>query len=414
VNRLRPAVAALLLAGCSPGAPVGPPERLVLIVVDMLRADHLGCFGGASPTPVIDRLAREGMPYPQVVAAFHQTTMSMASIFTGQTPSLESGDVRAPLDWNGRTWCGMARFATPGDDGCIPLSLGTLAETLREAGYRTIGIASNPLTFEPGGYRQGFEDWTEVGTVVETLAIDQPIALTRAAGPVNDAVARALTRRGDDRFFLYVHYMDVHDYQVTGTSYETAVEAADAAVGSLLEQLRGAGLLANTAVVLTSDHGERLGEKHALSGMPGHFGNPSFETLLRVPLIVWPRSTRPVPAVFRGQDTRRLIEGLAGIDEPASSELREDEVLLTERWFLSYRRYPWKSLRDRRDGRLHLFNLAEDPGEQRDVAAEHASVAREHEERIGVLAASLSAPARSESGLTESDKERLRALGYLD
>ena len=414
MNRTLPGVAALLLAACAPGPLERRPERIVLIVVDMLRADRLGYSGGASATPVLDRLASEGVPYPQVVAAFHQTTMSMASIFTGQTPSLESDDSSQPLGWSGATWCGMTRFATPGDEGCIPLALSTVAEALQAAGYRTIGVASNPLTFEPSGYSQGFEDWTEVGTGTEALAVGRTLALARGAGPVNEAVGRALARRAGDRFFLYVHYMDVHDYQEVGATYEAMVAAVDGAIGSLLERLCGAGLLGGTTIVITSDHGERLGETHALEGMPGHFGNPSFETVLRVPLIVWPQAGHPAPAAFRGQDTRRLLESLAGIDSPPATELREDEVFLTERWFRSYRHYPWKSLWDRRDGRLYLFNLAEDPGEQRNVALEHASLAREHLERIGALAAAVSVPARSGTPLSEADRQRLKALGYLD
>jgi arylsulfatase A-like enzyme len=118
--------------------------------------------------------------------------------------------------------------------------------------------------------------------------------------------------------------------------------------------------------------------------------------------------------VARGQDTRRLIEALAGIDTPVAAELREDEVLLTERWFLSYRRFPWKSFWNRRDDRLHLFNLEDDPGEQHDVAPEQEARSREQRERMAHLAAALSVRERAESGLSESDRQRLRALGYLD
>lgn len=408
------ALAALPLAACSACAPARPPERIVLVVVDMLRADHVGCYGGGTPTPVIDRLASEGDRYPQAVAAFHQTTMSMASMFTGRTPSLEAGDPRQPLDWNGKTWCGMARFAAPGDDGCIPRSLRTVAEAMQEAGYATIGVVSNPLLFDPGGYRQGFEEWIQVGEAAAAFEVGRSVASSHAAAPVNEAVRRALARRRSDRFFLYVHYMDLHDHAIMGASYDEAVRAADAAVGSLLEELRRAGLRERTAVVLTSDHGERLGETHALPGMPGHFGNPSFETVLRVPLIVWPRTGGPAPEMFRGQDTLRLIERLAGVEEAPPSDLEPDEVLVTEKKFLSYRRYPWKSMWSRADGRLHLFNLAEDPGEQRDVAALQESLSREHEQRIGGLAAALSVRTRPESELTEADKQRLRALGYLN
>src|SRR6185295_18205944 len=110
-----------------------PPARIVLVVIDTLRRDRVSAYGGRVPTPNIDAFAAHGTVYRHAVGAFHQTTMSMAALFTGRTPSLE-GTAGQAVPWTGRTWCGLSRFAArEGDDACVPASLPTLAEAMRGA-----------------------------------------------------------------------------------------------------------------------------------------------------------------------------------------------------------------------------------------------------------------------------------------
>jgi arylsulfatase A-like enzyme len=165
---LASALAALALCGVGAACGAGgddPPERIVLVVVDTLRRDHLSCYGGAVETPHIDGLAQRGRVFADALASFHQTSMSMAALFTGRTPSLESGAAGATLPWSGRTWCGMARFASSLEPGgpCLPRSLPTLGEAMREAGYETLGVSSNEFLFRPAGFARGFDAWVEVG-----------------------------------------------------------------------------------------------------------------------------------------------------------------------------------------------------------------------------------------------------------
>jgi len=91
--------------------PSARPERIVLLVVDTLRRDHVGAYGGRVATPNMDRLAERGQRFPDAWSSFHQTTMSMASLFTGRTPSLEQSGQRERVAWTGRTWCGLLRAA---------------------------------------------------------------------------------------------------------------------------------------------------------------------------------------------------------------------------------------------------------------------------------------------------------------
>lgn len=395
-----------------------PPERIVLIVADTLRRDHLSPYGSAIETPNLARLAAKGQVFTNAIASFHQTTMSMSSLFTGRTPSLESGDPAKRLPWTSKTWCGMARFATSAEDSCIPDNLETLAEDLSAAGYETIGVQSNPLIFRPYGYDQGFDTWIEVGNSepVENLMGRIQLRLSRAGKRVNSATFTALEDRDTDRFFLYVHYVDPHDYgsRPDIRSYADGVRSVDRAVGALLDQLERDGLLEDAVVVFTSDHGEYLGAPHPLEALEKHYGNPSFESLLRVPLIVSPPQLGDATRLVRGQDLRDLIREIAGLAPIPASDIESDEVFLAEQYFQTYRRGRWKSTFSRSGRRMALFDLKEDPGETRNVANEHPEVVERHRARIAGLTISLGTQHGANAELSPDDKRRLRALGYLD
>jgi arylsulfatase A-like enzyme len=354
------------------------PERIVLIVVDTLRQDALSCYGGSTPTPNIDALAAEGHLFPQAVASFHQTTMSMGAMFTGRTPSIESGQGNEVLKLNGRTWCGLARFAeAKGEEGCIPASLPTLPELPREAGYWTIGIASNPVLFRPSGFERGFDDWVEVGrqppeTTWQYFFNAEP----RAAKHVNAAAARALSRRS--------------------------------------QKLKEEGLYDGTVILFTSDHGERLKEQHLVVGRPQHLGNPSFEEVLRVPLIISPARFDDTSGLVRGQDIFRLIAAIAGAQPRVPQALEPGELFLTETGWRTYRKGRWKSFMGRGRDQIYLVDLAEDPGERRDVSSRYPSVVAEYRKRSSELAQQLAATHAPQSELSPEDRARLRALGYLE
>lgn len=411
--------AALIACGAEPPPGPGsqfprvpPPERIVLIVVDTLRRDHVSAYGSEVQTPHIDALAARGQIFPGAVGSFHQTTMSMASLFTGRTPSLETDPELAALEWTGETWCGLRRHATADDPNrCIPSRLPTLAGALREAGYWTVGIASNRLTFRPAGYDRGFDRWFEISDSKFFMA---PDLSHRGADVVNLATVRALSERPTDRFFLYVHYMDAHDYGFAAVPYAEGVRAADTGIGKLLHWLEEQALLEGAVVFVTADHGERLGDVHWTSGGRAHNGNPSFEEVLQVPLVVAPAVFPGTSLPVRSDDTHRLILRLAGIEQEPSPELAAGELFVSERRYQTLRRGRWKLHRRRSDGELSLMDLERDPGETREVSTEHRKVAEELAARIDALAASLATRGAAASELTEEDRARLRALGYAE
>ena len=192
------------------------PDRIILIVADTLRRDSLSPYGSRVATPNLQKLADAGSVFENAISSFHQTTMSMSSLFTGRTPSLETGDRSTILPWTSRGWCGLARLAESPDDTCVPRSLDTLAEDLQRAGYETLGIQSNAIIFQPYGYEQGFDTWIEVGERERPKSQQDPVALAklRTGRRVNERVIEALQERQSDRFFLYVHYIDPHDYNI--------------------------------------------------------------------------------------------------------------------------------------------------------------------------------------------------------
>jgi arylsulfatase A-like enzyme len=397
------------------------PRAIVLIVIDTLRRDALSCYGGQTPTPNIAALAEAGTVFQNAVGSYHQTTMSMAALFTGHTPSIESGIADKPLPWDSRTWCGLTRLARNGDVQCVPAGAPSLAEALRAAGYTTVGFPSNELLFRPAGYDRGFDQWFEVPSEQSGLVGPVPDEANQRPSPlrtgawVNHLVRAWLDGPLPERLFLYVHYMDVHDWPLGKYPYAAGVARVDTLVGELRAMLSARGVLDDAVVVLTADHGEALDEVHPIPAPPNHFGNPSFEPVLRVPLIVSPPVTEDPTVPMRSDGVYRLIRRMARLGPgPENAEVRDDEHFVGEMRFQTYRRGRWKSMWPRQPGPPILFDLQTDPAEQTDLAATHPAELAAHRRRIDELARQLAAAPLPERALTDEERARLRALGYAE
>lgn len=312
----------LCLAGCGEAevsasgraVPRGPARRVVLVTCDTLRADHLGCYGYARPTtPNIDRLATESTLYLNAWSAAPLTMPSISSMLTGLLPD-EIGTTRSNQD-------------------LMPSSVQTLAEVVRAAGIDTAAFVSNSVLcrakLEQGdvGVQQGFEHFDD-----DMMPIGYAVAAPERSGQdTTRAVVRWLAERRDDedRFFLWVHYMDPHgpyspmsehlapfvrdhageadlpvsdgqsglgaipNYQaIEGQRkpgqyvdrYDAEIHAFDAELEGMLAALRARGWLEDALLLVTADHGESLGE----NGYWFCHGETLQRELVRVPLLVRP------------------------------------------------------------------------------------------------------------------------------
>lgn len=311
----RAAMVALLLAGIllppacrdrrpapspHPSAASGNRHNVLLVTIDTLRADHLGIYGYRRPTsPRIDALARAGTVFESAYTAWPKTRGSMAIMLTGRTPSRNGYSKTHPvlLDFNP-----------------------TLASVLKDAGYATAAIVDNPNVAVQNGYAKGFETyretWEETTLASET---DRMRAIT------DGGIAFLRSAPADRPFFLWLHYVNPHApytppppfdktfldagaragpplrtvpdfhggipkrWAVRGqdrlgyyvAQYDGEVAAVDQEVGRLVDTLQASAAGKKTVLLLTSDHGESLGEHDYYFD----HGEDLFEPSLEIPLV---------------------------------------------------------------------------------------------------------------------------------
>jgi arylsulfatase A-like enzyme len=415
--------------------PSGPSA--VVIVIDSLRADHVGCYGyPRSTTPHLDGFATTATRFTAAHSTAPWTTPSVASMFTGRSPSELGIDDRAVA---------------------LDPRAPTLAERMRQAGYRTGGVVSHLLLSADLGFDQGFE-WYDESAIGAVDATTSPAATDRALA--------FLDRHGDEPFLLFVHYFDPHyDYVahpefvfVDGYDgslrsgqrifalrelapslgpadreyllglYDSEIRHNDEQLGRLLAGLQERGLFDDTLVVVTSDHGEAFLERR--DPWIGH-SRTLFQELIRVPLVVkWPGQA--VPAVV---DTpvglarlHATVAAEAGLEPspqlpPPSPTWREPgaAALFAETGKGGRQealiRYPWKLIHQRETARAALYDLANDPGERTDVSAEQPAVAAAMGELLDSWGERVAHGGLDrgivEPRLSPAQIERLRDLGYL-
>jgi len=432
------ALAALaLVAGIALGCAPAKPTNVLLISIDTLRADRLGCYGYDRPTsPALDALARDGTLFEKVVATSPWTVPSHASIFTGRFPHAHG--VVSERD----------RLA---DD--IPV----LAELLRARGMRTAAVVQTTWLSKAQGFARGFDSFQQIPDHAEG-----GVLVTRGG----EAFLRAFSTQP---FFLFLHYYDVHseyrprpryeeqfaagyDGPVDGTAmqlqeirerylvlsprdrehlsslYDAEIRQLDDALAGLFATLDELGVRDETLVVVTSDHGEEFLEH----GNVLH-GRTMYREVLDVPLIVTgpgvPRGERvaslaslaDVLPTILGRLGLPLPEAIDGVDlfRPALASPTERRVVAagdhnnTEpdslRMIQDLRH---KLIVDRVHGEARLFDLERDPGEHQDVSAQNPERTAELRRELDThVERRRQAPERS--ALTEEEKERLRSLGYL-
>jgi len=282
--------------------------NVVFILIDTLRADHLTPYGYERPTsPTLDDIARSSVRFAHVESQSSWTKCSMASLWTGLFPH--------------RT--GVVRF-----QHALPDTARLPAELFREAGYKTAGVFRNGWVSPNFGFSQGFDLYIEPVPRKEPQGFQRPaLGARRLPGTDQDVTLAAiefLNRNRSEKFLLYTHYMDVHQYAYDDAaaslgfgatlmdSYDASIRWVDSNIYALLLELDRLDLLKNTLVVIAADHGEAFFEH----GREGHATN-IYREVTEVPLFMMLPFRLPDPLVVepvvRNVDIWPTILDLVGL-----------------------------------------------------------------------------------------------------
>ena len=402
---------------------VGPrPLNVLLISLDTLRADRLGCYGYGRPTsPAIDyRLAAQGALFERAYAQYPQTVGSHMTLFTGRYPCAHGlpGPRAAPRSLSG--------------------DVHTLAELLRAAGYRTGAVTEDGFMTATLGFARGFGSFTEF-----TRVSDQGMPTGMVAETFEDG-AHWIMRESERPWFLFLHTYQVHApydppakhlervFKEAGPAapsdlYDGEISYTDETLANLLTFLNGADLAEKTLVILISDHGEHFGEH----GFWGH-GNTLYDTLLHVPLILRGPGIPPgrrvgdvvglidvLPTVldilglppYTPAQGRSLVPLWQGHTLPARMLYAEEH-----QWFLIVAGFtsPYKWLFSTDGTMVQAFDLGRDPDEDHNIAP---TLARDGDHLVddfhAVCASSAARDVQRAPPIDRAVRDKLHALGYV-
>jgi arylsulfatase A-like enzyme/Flp pilus assembly protein TadD len=402
-------VCAVLLGSCSK-----PARTVILITLDTTRADRLGCYGyRQGHTPVLDGLAGEAVLFEQAHAPVPVTLPSHTSMFTGEYPPL-----------HGVRYNGMFHVA----DATV-----TLAERLKDAGFRTGAIpAAYPVARETG-LAQGFEVYRDLFAETEGKL---PVGSERKAEQVTQLGMEWLRGVGEGRAFLWLHYFDPHapyappfpySAQFRERPYDGEVAYMDQALGTLVSELKAMGRWDDAVVLVAGDHGEGLYEH----GEVAH-SDLVYQSTIHVPLLVKAPGARPrrVPDPVSLVDVAPTLLELAGLKPPPMAgrslvpalrgkalpprplyfESLADSLLYGWSPLEGVRRGSWKYIRS---STPELYDLGSDPGERTDRSRTDRDVAEDMAAELTRLEGSWSGKEGSAANPTPMDPQQLAMLASL-
>ena len=292
----------IAILGCG-GGPGASRPNIILIVIETLRADHLSCYGYHRPTtPAIDRIARQSLVFTQAFSACPWTNPTIASFYTGRYPQ----SIFPPAIW-------QQAIAQK-----LPQELPILPEILQRAGYSTIALIDHPTVHQRLKYDRGFDEFINFypeksnrEDAQRFFADGKPKEI-----PVHEFADIFAEKMRDKSMFMYLHVMYPHNpyrppepYNRMFTKlpdlrlpahekikflkialYDGEVRRSDELIDRIWETLKERGLLQNTYVIITADHGEEFGEH----GFWRH-GQTLYQEALHVPLVIYsPRQRQPL------------------------------------------------------------------------------------------------------------------------
>lgn len=431
-----------------------PAFNVLFLMIDTLRADHLGCYGYAQPTsPFIDELAAESVLFESAISAASQTVPSVLSIWTELYPTQHGNQYFVATNSFRQNVKDMAPK--------VPGGVELMAERFRANGFKTGAVVTNPWLRPRYGFARGFDVYHHLVSEKKRDGDRGSTSTPAGSAAVNEDALSLLRQWKNERFFLYVHYMDVHapyeppepyrtrfvgnkvgrkfylngplpqasaqDVDYTRSLYDAEIRALDDALRSLLAEISALGLDSSTVVVLTADHGD---EFHEHGGM-GH-GTTLYRELTHVPLIIRlpgrGRRGKRVGTAVSLVDLGPTLADLTGTPSPAGEGLSlagliegdgngadlRDRVIFSEIGRQrSAQRGDHKLIRRLDPPAEEAYDLVEDPLEQRPL--QHETDWRVDLDRdLSRFAVQMKPVAvdEPEEKLDSVTAERLRALGY--
>ncbi len=417
------ACAAAALSSCAEEFQAGVEggvENLLLVTFDTTRADRVGCYGyEAASTPVLDALAEEGALFERCIAPAPLTLPSHSTLLTGFQPYTHGARN------NGTHKMGA--------------EVRSIAQRLKEEGFSTGAVTSAFVLDSRFGLDSGFDSYDDDlsgGTgqgnfgFAETTAVD-----------TSRRALEWLERRGDERWFLWIHYFDPHsDYnppepyrsRFKGSLYDGEIAYTDAMFGDVIDHLRAKNELDETLVVVTSDHGEALGEHgesthglfiyDATTHVPLIMSHPRLPGGERIKDVVGLVDVAPTAfdllgvaygADFDGRSLAgRMLSADASVEErPAYSEAMFPRISFGWSELRALRGPSWRYVRAPRP---ELYDLDEDPGELNDLSAVEPELLEQRSaELTGTLPdVEVETYTRDGGGMDSEVEAALSALGY--
>jgi len=422
MTRFRPVVLlGIVCLGALPALTASStPTNVVVITIDTLRADHVGCYGDTQiKTPNIDALAREGVRFERAYTPVPVTLPAHSALFTGTYP-LRSG---------------MHDFA----DNKLSPTQPTLASVLKDNGYATGAVIGSAVLDSRFGLNHGFDfyyDHFDFSRLQETN-LDE---MERPGDVVADRAIDWLDKNYQKKFFLWMHLYDPHypyrppspySEEYKDRPYDGEIAFADAQVGRLVRELKDKGVYANTLIVLTGDHGESLGEH----GEKTH-GFFIYNATLHIPVIIHlpgESSAQTVSELVSLPDLMPTMLAFLKIDAPSdvqghnllpliTGKEKDEARSLYAETFLPRLHFNWSELRGAETESYHfidapkpeLYDLKRDPGETNNLYGDKKAVAEEMRHKLTTLIQQYGSGQElaQKTGLDPALMERLKSLGY--
>lgn len=398
-----------------------PRPNVILITIDTLRADHVGCYGAQTvKTPTLDGLAKDGVVFERAISQVPLTWPSHAVILTGTYP-FQNG----VQDFTGQPLAPQFR---------------SVAQAFKQSGYATGAVVSAFVLDRSWGLGRGFDFYDDAFSAETFQKRDIGLVDRRAEESVAHAIAW-LKKTPKRPFFLWLHLYDPHnpydppepyrtDYK--GHLYDGEIAYADHELGKLISWLKQSRLYESSAIIATSDHGESLGEH----GEDEH-GFFIYNSTVHVPLIVKPPVGSRIPAQRRSNPVETAavaaaLVQLAHVKDPIEKQFQTkglfDENISKgdpaySETFYPFSSFGWSPLHALESDRYHyidapqpeLYDLKSDPGETRNIAAEQPATVAVSKERLQQRLAHNPFTRKNGTGenLSPEAQEKLRALGYF-